>query len=104
MEPGEAGAHGLLLFLVIVGNHEVDELGDTGFARAGRLVAGNDQLREPLDDREVRLGEELRCVRRWTDRRRFGAGHARRRRPSATKPGKWDATAATPMTRRISRR
>ena len=34
----------LLLFLV-VGNHEVDGLGDAGLARAGRLIARNDELR-----------------------------------------------------------
>src|SRR5688572_16788670 len=62
-----------LLFLVM-GDHEVDELGDAGFARARRLVAWNDQLRQSFDERVVLAGEELRCVRGWTQRRRFGAG------------------------------
>jgi hypothetical protein len=40
-----------------MGDHEVDELGDAGFARARRLVAWNDQLRQSLDERVVLAGK-----------------------------------------------
>src|SRR5215510_230459 len=71
LEPGQTVAHGLLLFLVMR-NHEVYELRSAGLARAGRLIAGNAQVRQPLDDLVLRALEELRRVSRRPHWRRFG--------------------------------
>src|SRR5262245_45684184 len=86
VEPGEARAQRLLL-LGVVGHHEIDEFGDARFARARRIVARNDQLREALDAGIFLAGEILRRVRLRTRRRwlvalmraRIGPSHEARK-------------------------
>ena len=66
VQPGEARAE-LVLHRGLMRHHEVDELGDTGFARAWAAIRGDDDAGEAFERRVFRGHEELGRITGGTD-------------------------------------
>ena len=71
-----------ILRLRIARHHEINKLRDSRFLRARSAVAGNDDLRQPLDHRILRRREKLRTVHRRLDLQSWRCRYARRRMPT----------------------
>src|ERR1700730_3102274 len=64
IQPCDSGAE-LVLFVGVVRHHEMNELGHTCIFRSRRLIAQNNQLRQPLQQRVLAFGEELWPILCW---------------------------------------